>query len=73
MIPRLGSSSIRKRGRDMRARAMESIWASPPLSVPARCRACSQDGEQRKDPLEHLGGGGGSASLKVPSGGSRRR
>src|SRR2546425_5832173 len=39
MMPRLGSSSIRKRGRDMRARAIASICPSPPESVPARWRA----------------------------------
>ena len=55
MMPRLGSSSIRKRGRDISARAMASIWASPPLSVPARCAApLAQDRKERVDPLEHL-------------------
>src|SRR3989442_15323998 len=62
MIPRLGSSSMRKRGRDMSARAMASIWASPPLNVPARCRARSrQDGKERLDALEHLAPVGGIA------------
>ncbi len=37
MMPRLGSSRVRKRGRDIRARAIESICPSPPESVPARC------------------------------------
>src|SRR5437867_15178 len=42
MMPRLGSSSIRKRGRDMSARAIASICPSPPESVPARWRARSR-------------------------------
>ena len=55
MIPRLGSSSMRKRGRDISARAMASIWASPPLSVPARwLHALPQHREERENALEHL-------------------
>ena len=62
MIPRLGSSSMRKRGRDMRLRAMASIWASPPLQRPRPLRApLAQDGKERLDPLEHLAPVGGIA------------
>src|SRR2546427_1060218 len=41
MMPRLGSSSMRRRGRDVGARAIASICPSPRESVPARGRARS--------------------------------
>ena len=46
--PRLGSSSISRRGAPMSARPIASIWRSPPDSVPAACAlALVQAREQR--------------------------
>jgi hypothetical protein len=68
MMPRLGSSSMRKRGRDMSARAIESIWPSPPESVPARwAMRWRSTGKRPQTPLSISSRRLGSRSRKVPS------
>ena len=64
--PRLGSSSISRRGRPISARPMASICRSPPESVPAswRRRSC-EPGEARehlRQGLRALGGRGAEAA-----------
>ena len=62
-----GSSSRRRRGRDMSARPIASICCSPPERSPARCRSCSFQSWKRAENHFHVGDDTRIATRPQPS------